>query len=360
MQLSSDTGIPVGFRLIEGQLVQVRNLIDQQLCVSASPASAKTPQKMQIVSYLRRQIRMGKMLRPGLVLLSYQLVRDGRCTAGREADTDCTTNNADLLVRVAAIIEMIHNATLLHDDVIDQGQKRRSRPTINSLWGNESAVLLGDLLLSRVFSLCTELEPRLATVIADATARTCEGELRQMTGSKDWNRTAESASEDEYINIITEKSAALFSSACLLGSLLAQADKTQGQSLADFGLNVGIAFQIADDLIDIVGDESKTGKTLGSDVDRTKLTLAVIHLLKMVDEREKGAVIEKLSTPGQNKKALTEMLSSSGSLEYAFRRAEEFAAKGVHALADFEKNEARDALIETADFMAGKGRIPHP
>ncbi len=279
--------------------------------------------------------RSGKMLRPGLVLLA------GRC-CGKITDEH---------IRVAAIVEMIHNATLLHDDVIDEGQKRRGLPTINSLWGNESAVLLGDFLLSRAFKMCAELEPQVARVIAATAIRVCEGELRQVSQRQNWQ-----LSESEYIDIITEKSAALFSSCCYLGGLLARASETQVQSLADFGLNAGIAFQITDDLLDIIGDENKTGKTLGSDVSKHKLTLAVIHLLGAVEEGEKSAVKSKLNAVGESKEALAEMLRCYGSLEYARRRAQEFVGRAVAALAGLKESDAKEALIETARFMASPVR----
>ena len=247
---------------------------------------------------------------------------------------------------------MIHNATLLHDDVIDEGQKRRGLPTINSLWGNETAVLLGDFLLSKVFKMCAESERRVAKVIATAAIRLCEGELKQVVQRQNWQ-----LSESEYIDVITEKSAALFSSACYLGGILAQEDEGRARSLADFGLNAGIAFQITDDLLDIVGDESKTGKTPGSDVDKHKLTLAVIHLLRVVDEKEKNEIISsylKAKEAQYAKGALVEKLSRHGSLEYARRRAQEFIAAAVRALAGLKQSDAKDALIATAEFMAGR------
>jgi len=312
------------FRIIDGQLSQVKELIDEQLTGSSEPVS----QLLGTFSSCS-----GKMLRPGLVLLA------GAC-CGKITDRH---------IRIASIVEMIHNATLLHDDVIDEGQKRRGLPTINSLWGNEFAVLLGDFLLSRVFKMCADLEPQIAGVIAAATARVCEGELRQIIQRQNWQ-----LSESEYIDIITEKSAALFSSACLLGALLAGAGETQVQSLARFGLNVGIAFQITDDLLDIIGDESKTGKTLGSDVDKNKMTLAVIHLLKAVGESEKSIVKSKLNARGESNEALAEMLRSYGSLEYAHSRVQEFVAKAIASLTDLKESDAKDALIETAKFIAGR------
>ncbi len=330
------------FRLIVEQLSRVRELINEQLTAPA-PASAglnSSPHKprpediKRLFEYVSG--RSGKMIRPGLVLLA------GSCCGKIRHEH----------IRVAAIVEMIHNATLLHDDVIDEGQRRRGLPTINSLWGNECAVLLGDFLLSQVFKMCAELESQVAKVIAAAAVRLCEGELRQVVQRHNWK-----LSESEYIDVITEKSAVLFSSACYLGAVLAQASERQARSLADFGLNAGIAFQITDDLLDIVGDESKTGKTLGSDVDRHKLTLAVIHLLRTVDEREKSAIVNSFlarKTRRYDEDALVEMLGRHGSLEYAKSRAQEFVATAVRALAGLKQSDAKDDLIETAEFMASR------
>jgi len=315
------------FRLIDSQLSRVKALINEQLTGFAEAGNIN-----RLLEHLR--VRSGKMIRPGLVLLA------GRC-CGK------ITNEH---IHVAAIVEMIHNATLLHDDVIDEGQKRRGRPTVNSLWGNEAAVLLGDFLLSRVFKMYAGLAPQVAKVIAGAAVRVCEGELRQIAQRQNWQ-----LSESEYIDIITEKSAVLFSSACRLGALLSQGTKAQARSLAEFALNAGIAFQITDDLLDIVGDENKTGKTAGSDVDKHKLTLAVIHLLSAVDEREKETVINSYferKDPQYDKDALVKMLSRYGSLEYAHSRAQDFVAGAIGALDGLKESDAKDALIETAKFMA--------
>ena len=319
-------GIPA-FRLIEDQLNQVRQLINEQLVVPPTGADIN-----RLLEYMKT--RSGKMIRPALVLLAGSAV--GKTT--------------DKHIRVAAIVEMIHNATLLHDDVIDEGQKRRGLPTINSLWGNESAVLLGDFLLSQVFKMCTDLEPKIINIIAAAAARTCEGELRQVIQRHNWQ-----LSEPEYIDIITEKSAAFFSSCCHLGALLAQATETEVESLARFGLNAGIAFQITDDLLDLIGDESQTGKTVGSDVNKNKLTLAIIHLLRVVDQKEKSKIYNKLNrSVGTSRNDLLKMLKSYGSLKYANNQAQEFVDKALQALANLEQSDAKEALIETAKFMADR------
>ena len=322
------------FGLISDELGRVKELIDEQLAGAGEP-----------VRRLLGQLNVctGKMLRPGLVLLSHRAV----CGApGVKRNTQYDIRNThDELIRIAAVVEMIHNATLLHDDVIDEGQRRRGLPTVNSLWGNESAVLLGDFLLGRVFRMCADLQPRFQRIIAATSVRVCEGELSQIIQRRNWQ-----LSESEYIEIITEKSAALFSSCCLLGALSAGAGEGQGQLLAEFGRNLGIAFQITDDLLDIIGDEGKTGKIPGNDVNKNKPTLAVIHLLRTVGKKERAALVEMLSVPGHSRLALVEKLSSCGSLEYAHGRAQEFVSKAVRALAGLSRSSDRNALIETAKF----------
>jgi len=350
MQLPAHIDIPTpgphpefaAFRLVADDLRRVRTLISEQLAaaVPALPGldslghKHRTADVSRLLEYV--SVRSGKMIRPGLLLL-----------AGR-----CFGETTEMHIQVAAIIEMMHNATLLHDDVMDEGQKRRGLPTINSLCGNEIAVLLGDFLLSRVFKMCTELPSEPARVVAASAVRLCEGELGQMVRKHNWQLT-----ESEYIEVITEKSAVLFNSACFLGALLSKAGERRARSLADFGLNTGIAFQITDDLLDLVGDESKAGKTLGTDVDKHKLTLALIHLLRAADEPEKKSIIESYLDRKDtecDRSGLVQLLNRYGSLEYAGKRANEFITAAVQALADLEQSDAKDALIETALLMVGR------
>ncbi len=337
MQLPAHTGTSgdfqrsqiSAFRLIDDELTRVKESIVEQL-VPAEPNES--------ISRLVGQVNIcgGKLIRPALVLLAGKAV--GKVT--------------DEHIRVAAIIEITHNATLLHDDVIDEGQKRRGAPTVNTIWGNEAAVLLGDFLLSKVFRMCTDLSPKISSFIAATAARICEGELRQIAKRQNWQ-----LSESEYVEIVTEKSAALFSSSCYLGGLIAGANEVETRALSDFGLSTGIAFQITDDLLDIIGDESKTGKTLGRDADKNKLTLPVIHLLDVVDEAEKRNLKSKLNAFRIDKRPLVQMLRTCGSLEYAQSRARQFAAKAVESLADLKESDAKDALIETAEFIINRAVV---
>jgi octaprenyl-diphosphate synthase len=277
--------------------------------------------------------RNGKMVRSGLVLLV----------------GECLGTIREEHIQVAAMVQMIHDATLLHDDVIDEGHRRRGAPTINRLWGNESAVLLGDFVLSRVFKMAADLDSSVARILAQTAVHVCEGELRQVMQRDNWQLR-----ETEYLDIITEKSASFFSGCCRLGAVLSQGSPDQVEAAAAYGLHAGVAFQIMDDVLDIVGDESRMGKGARSDFDSSKPTLAIIHLLAGAPARDKAAICELLKTPGDSKHQLAAMLEAAGSLQYARERAQHYAARATEFLDTLPAGEARDALAETARLMADR------
>jgi len=277
--------------------------------------------------------RHGKMIRPGLVLLV------GECL-GRITDEH---------LRVAAMMQMIHDATLLHDDVVDDGQCRRGVPTVNRLWGNESAVLLGDFVLSRVFRMTADLQPPVAKVLAQTAMRVCEGELRQVMQRRNWQ-----LSEAEYLDIITDKSASFFSGCCRLGAMLTPASQEQIEAASTYGLHAGTAFQIMDDVLDITGDEGRMGKRSQSDVDHGKPTLAIIHLLETARASENEVIHKLLNSPADTRSELADMLARSGSVRYARERARQYVANAVEALKVLPTGAARDALAETARLMADR------
>ena len=314
------------FSVIESELSRVRALIEGDL----SDCS-------ELVSGMAACVNagQGKMIRPGLVLLC------GLACGG------VTENH----IKAAAIFEMIHNVSLLHDDVVDEGKSRRGVPTMNSVHGNESAVLLGDFLLGRVMQMCAGMEKRVSEIIALSAMRTCEGELRQISQRGNW-----SLSEPGYIEIIAGKTAALFEGACAAGAVLAGAGESTVQALAAYGRNTGIAFQITDDLLDLVGEQDKTGKPAGNDLDRDKLTLPLIHLLKTAGEAEKQKVKRILShkTWDAERIELLEKLNSCKSIEYSRRRAKEFVEGAIAALAAVADSDGNKALVETARFVASR------
>jgi len=310
------------FAIVNAELQQVRELIVRQTRCSNNSTEQ-----------LLRQLfcRSGKMIRPSLVLLS-----------GKSCGTVRTIH-----IAIAAIVEMIHTATLLHDDVIDNARRRRWQRTINDIYGNTSAVLLGDFLLGRIFSMSVALDHKqISAHLAATTMRICQGEMQQNIERQNWNM-----SEPEYIDIISDKSAALFSSSCYLGALAAEAGQNELQALSDFGLAFGVAFQISDDLVDIIGDEKKTGKTLRNDINNSKLTLPVIHLLAAADDKTRAELIEQLGSKAEAGKDLAEMLERYGSLDYARSRARHFCEKAMHHLAVLQTGPAKNALIETAELL---------
>ncbi|MCL5278282.1 MAG: polyprenyl synthetase family protein [Planctomycetes bacterium] len=318
-------GLP-SFRRIDRPLRQVRRRIYESLEIGGTRA--------ELASFFGPlQAGSGKMLRPGMVLLA------GECFG--------TLTEAHL--QVSAMVEMLHHATLLHDDVLDEGCQRRGIPTANCLWGNESAVLLGDFLLSQVFRMAAELDAPVAKVLAQTAARVCEGELRQTVHQRNWQLT-----EAQYLEIITQKSASFFGGCCRLGAMLSHADEDRTEAVARFGLLAGIAFQITDDLLDMAGDQSHVGKTLHRDLAKDKPTLAVIHLLRTLDAARRVQVHALLEAPDGTGRELAVLLDGAGSLRYARQQAAQYVAQAIQALAEIPASPAKEALIETARFMANR------
>jgi len=329
MQLQSHADIVdirAAFELVAPHLRRVEKLIKHEL--------AQFPNNSEISRLLATYTNQtGKMLRPALLLLSA-----GAC--GKISDRH---------IYIAAVLQIIHNATLFHDDVIDEGKIRRGRPTLNSVSGNEAAVLFGDLLFSRAFTMCATLQPQLTKIIAATTVRLCRGELSQASQKQNpW------LTESDYIDIITEKCASLFSCCCLLGAHLADAPQSNCRALSRYGLNAGIAFQITDDLLDIIGDETKTGKTLGTDIAKNTLTLPAIHFLNTAPPAEKNNAKTKLYSVAANKQALAVLLKNSGSLEYTRKKTQHFISLAIQSLEALPQNDARNALVEITRFIAGR------
>jgi octaprenyl-diphosphate synthase len=267
----------------------------------------------------------GKRLRPTLLLLTAQA-----CGAVQPAHHT-----------LGAVVEMIHTATLVHDDVLDAATVRRHVGTVNAVWGNQTSVLLGDFLFTHAFHLASTLDDvRACRIIGEATNRVCEGELRQGT-----ERGNLALSEAEYLDIIDCKTAELTSCCCRLGALYAGARPPLVERLARYGRWLGMAFQIADDLLDLVGEERTTGKSLGTDVEQQKLTLALIHLLGHSSPETTSRVRQVLTSPANHKReALRPDLVATGALDYAGRRASEFADRARGELDGLPASECRDIL----------------
>ncbi|MGY0505342.1 polyprenyl synthetase family protein [Luteimonas sp. e5] len=277
----------------------------------------------------------GKRLRPMLLLLA------ARALGHQGADAH----------QLAAVIEFIHTSTLLHDDVVDESDLRRGRSTANAVWGNATSVLVGDFLYSRSFQLMVELDNMaVQQILADTTNQIAEGEVLQLlhVRNPDTDETA-------YLRVIERKTAILFAAATRLGALLAGADAPTQQAMHDYGLHLGHAFQIADDVLDYASDADTLGKNLGDDLAEGKMTLPLIHAMKHAP----SAVRERLRTIVEtgDVDALPEVIAAieaQDSLAYSRARAEEFAARAEAALDDLADNEAVAALRGLARYAVAR------
>jgi len=322
------------FSIIEEYLLSVQAEISRQLCEHPHTEGIE-----RLIAHIRSQ--SGKMLRPGLVLLS------GLCAQRGQAH--CGQVNSEH-IKVAAIFEIIHEATLLHDDVIDEADKRRGQQSLNRLYGNESAVLLGDFLLSKVFSMSARLNSDFAGAIAATAGITCRGELNQNLQKSNWNLT-----QEQYLEIIADKTAEIFRSCCHIGARLSSAEAETAQRLGEYGLNLGIAFQIADDVLDIVGDEEKAGKTLGTDFAETKPTLPLIHLLAGSNNERREEIIGLLNRAGSKTKTeIAAILANNGSVKYSIDCVQQYVSRATDSLQSLPDNEAKSALIDTAKLIANR------
>jgi octaprenyl-diphosphate synthase len=247
--------------------------------------------------------------------------------------------------RLAAAVEMIHTATLVHDDVLDEAELRRHVGTVSAKWGNSTAILLGDMLFTHSFHLTSTVDGRSCQIIGEATNRVCAGELRQVC-----ERGNLTLNEADYFAIVEGKTAALTECCGRLGALYAGAGEQVAERLADYGRNLGIAFQIADDLLDLTGREEKTGKTLGTDLDQLKLTLPLIHSLANLPSQEADQLRAALQVPRERRAAAEIAFQRTESLAYARRRADDFAKKARQSLESLPASECKSILEQLCDW----------
>ena len=273
----------------------------------------------------------GKRLRPLLVLLT------ARACGYRD----------HLHVPLATIIEFLHTATLLHDDVVDQSDLRRGRDTANALWGNAPSVLVGDFLYSRAFQLMVGLENfRLLHILANATNVIAEGEVMQLMNIHDTGVT-----EADYMEVIRCKTAMLFQASSHSAAVLSKANPELERAMASFGDNLGIAFQLMDDLLDYDGNAQDMGKNPGDDLAEDKPTLPLIYALQNGTAEQKELIGTAIEQGGRdNVTAVIAAVQSCGALEYTEAKAREYAAKAVGCLKLLPAGEYRDAMADLANF----------
>ncbi|MBL0164170.1 MAG: polyprenyl synthetase family protein [Xanthomonadales bacterium] len=254
-------------------------------------------------------------------------------------------------VLLAALIEFIHTSTLLHDDVVDESDLRRGRKTANAVWGNAASVLVGDFLYSRSFQMMVELDDmRIMRILADTTNRIAEGEVLQLLNIGNADTT-----EQAYLDVIERKTAVLFSAATRLGAVLAGLPAEQEEALAQYGLDLGYAFQIADDVLDYVSDADTLGKNIGDDLAEGKPTLPVIHAIAHSSPEQAASLRRAIESGGLDSlDNIVEAIRNSGAIEHARSRAEHYAQSARSRLSALPASAARDALSLLADYSVNR------
>ena len=310
-------------RLLAGELADVENRF-----------AAELVSDLTCVNDLAKHIEQyrGKMLRPTLVLLS-----------GLAARPDNPIVDEQRVV--ATVVEMVHVATLVHDDVLDESRVRRKTTTVNYLRGNEMAVMLGDYLISHAYHLCSSLEHQgAARLIARTTNTVCEGELLQLSNRNNW-----SLDEQTYFDIIDRKTASLCGVGCELGARFADADPQTREALSRYGRLLGVAFQIIDDVLDLTGDPDVVGKSLGKDLEKGKLTLPLIHRLETAAPADRQMLLDSLRAEGPERvERVATAVADSDAVEYARRRAETLVDQAKDCLSGLPDSQFRHVLMDMA------------
>jgi octaprenyl-diphosphate synthase len=315
------------FELLREDLVAVEQELGRDAASSVSTIT-------EIAEYLREG--GGKRIRPSLLLLSaHQL--------------DYLGHGA---IRLGAVVEMLHTATLVHDDIIDGASTRRGRPSANTTWGNEKCVLAGDWLYMQAFKVALEEQNlRVLDLLIDLTKQMVEGELLQI------QKLGKSVSEAEYYDLIFRKTACLFSVSMRLGAVLAKATEAEENSLGAYGRAVGLAFQIVDDVLDLTATEEVLGKPVASDLREGKATLAVIHAADHGTASDRKAirrVLDDRSFENVSRQQIKEILVRNGSVEYAMAAADRYAEQSRQALAPLADTEFKRALLWVPDFVVAR------
>ncbi|WP_368185007.1 polyprenyl synthetase family protein [Aestuariibius sp. HNIBRBA575] len=314
--------------VLAGEMAEVNTLIRARM------ASEHAPRIPEVTAHLVEA--GGKRLRPMLTL----------------AAANMCGYDGPYHVHLAATVEFIHTATLLHDDVVDESAQRRGRPTANLLWDNTSSVLVGDYLFARSFQLMVETgNMRVLDILANASATIAEGEVLQLTAAQDLG-----TSEEIYLKVVRGKTAALFSAAMEVGGVIAAADETLVKALFDYGDALGVSFQIVDDLLDYWGSDA-TGKNIGDDFRERKLTLPVIKAVARANEEERAfwvRTIQKGKQEDGDLQTALDLLAKHGAMEETRVEAVAWADQAKAALAPLPDHDIKQMLIDLADYVVAR------
>ncbi len=314
----------ISFSYIEEELKRVEEQFESHLIT-------ETPLIHKVAKYVISS--GGKRIRPILLIVSAKI---------------CGYKGANH-ISLAAVIEFIHTATLLHDDVVDNAPLRRGKSSANMVFGNEASVLVGDYLFAKSFKILSALNnSEIIKAYSDATTLMAEGEVKELVKTADVKTT-----EEDYLDIIIKKTAVLFACASQAGAIIAGKENDCIKNLYDYGLNIGIAFQLMDDALDYISDE-EFGKFIGNDLKEGKLTLPLIHAMERADKKEKdiiSKIIYKKKLTPKDLKTVLGLVKNYGSIDYTLSKAKDAVEKAKNNLNAFPDSEYKTSLIDIANYI---------
>ncbi len=311
------------------------DLLRDDLTAIESEFSRDTVSSVRAITDIGEHLRAGggKRIRPALLLLCAKLFPHDESSA----------------VRLGAVVEIIHTATLVHDDIIDEARIRRGRPAANTQWGNSKCVLAGDWLYMQAFKIAVqERNFKILDVLIELTQQMVEGELLQI------EKLGKCISLEDHFDLIFRKTACLFSVSMRLGAILGRSTEAEEEKLGEYGRNLGLAFQIVDDVLDLTASEEVLGKPVASDLREGKATMAIIHALERatpVERKQVETVLEERAFQSVSHDQIMEMLQRYGSIQYAYEAAERHAEIARRAICSFPDSEIKRALLFVPDFV---------
>ena len=280
----------------------------------------------------------GKRLRPIILMLLSKMT---------------STDDSPYMIKAAVILEFIHAATLLHDDVVDMSEIRHSQDTANTIWGNKGAVLVGDFLYSRAFEMIVEIDnPKIYQILAHTTNTIAQGEVMQLTNIENVD-----ISEESYMEIIYRKTAILFEASAKIGGVLSNINDSSVEDLGAYGKNFGIAYQLRNDYLDYFGDSSLTGKNIAEDLVEGKVTLPLIHSLRVSDDKERDVIVEKIHNPkSDNLSEINTVLKKNESDKYLEDLIDEFSNIAIECLDAYKSNDNYRALASLTEMCKDRSK----
>ena len=280
----------------------------------------------------------GKRLRPIILMLLSKMT---------------STDDSPYMIKAAVILEFIHAATLLHDDVVDMSEIRHSQDTANTIWGNKGAVLVGDFLYSRAFEMIVEIDnPKIYQILAHTTNTIAQGEVMQLMNIENVD-----ISEESYMEIIYRKTAILFEASAKIGGVLSNINDSSVEDLGAYGKNFGIAYQLRNDYLDYFGDSSLTGKNIAEDLVEGKVTLPLIHSLRVSDDKERDVIVEKIHNPKSgNLSEINTVLKKNESDKYLEDLIDEFSNIAIECLDAYKSNDNYRALASLTEMCKDRSK----